>query len=72
MGDLHDRVWFDIVKTLAVDQLVGTSYIDRFIRGIFPTGWKIVPIHFSPVAILTALQGVMSLLEEDIRNDTMS
>lgn len=34
-GDLDIRVWFRVVEDLAVDILLGTSFIDRNIQGMF-------------------------------------
>lgn len=33
--DFHVKVWFCIVKNLAVDLLLSTPFIDRSIRGIY-------------------------------------
>lgn len=41
-GDLHLRAWFGLVANLAVDVLLGTSFINRCIKGIFPSERKIV------------------------------
>lgn len=60
IGDLRVRAWFGVVENLAVDILVGTSFIDRCIRGIFPTERKIVPWHSRPVSILTSSSNISS------------
>lgn len=51
IGNLNTRVWFSIFPNLAVDLLLGTSFVDRFIRGIFPGERKVEPWHSQPVAI---------------------
>lgn len=53
IGELRVRVWFGIVKNLAVDILLGTSFIDRYIQGIFLSERKILPWHSQPVPILS-------------------
>ena len=54
LGDLTARVYFGIVERLAVPLLLGTSFIDRFIDGVFPRTRQVVPIHSRPVAIVRA------------------
>lgn len=51
LGDLIVRTWFGVVANLAVPLRLGTSYIDRFVKGIFPQYRKVVPFHSQPVAI---------------------
>lgn len=46
------RVWFGIVSSLAIDMLLCSSFIDRFVHGIFPSDRKVVPLHSNSVAIL--------------------
>lgn len=43
MGGLRMSAWFGVVKNLAVDVLLGTSFIDRRIWGIFLIEQKFVP-----------------------------
>lgn len=50
---LHVRVYFSVVEKLAVPLLVGTSFIDRFVWGIFPVEHRIVTIQAGPVAIIS-------------------
>lgn len=52
LGDLRVRVWFGVVKNLAVSVLLGTSFIDRFVTGIFPPERKVVPQNSEPVDII--------------------
>lgn len=42
-NDVCIRAWFCIVRNLAVNMLLCTSFIDRFIHGIFPAKRKAVP-----------------------------
>lgn len=42
-GSLRVRAWHGVVKNLAVDVLVGTSFIDRGIQSIFPNERKLAP-----------------------------
>lgn len=53
IGTLRDEVWFGLVENLAVDILLGTHYIERYIRRIFPGERKGVPCHSDPIPILT-------------------
>lgn len=72
LGDLRVRVCFGVVPNLVVDFLLGTSFSDRFIRGIFPSERKIVPWHSHPVTILasqrpsatTATNNAISAIED--------
>lgn len=36
IGDLQVRTWFGVVEHLAVYAVLGTTFIDRYIRNIFP------------------------------------
>lgn len=51
LGALVVRVWFGIVPNLTVLMLAGIAFIDRFIRGIFPSEGKVVPRYFYMVAL---------------------
>lgn len=53
IGSLHVNVWFEVVKNLAVDRLLGRPYIDYYIREVFPGERKVVFWHSDPVPILT-------------------
>lgn len=72
MGDRHTRTGPGIVENLAVDALLGTSYIDWCICGCLSAEGNIVAIHARPVAILTLQSKVMLLLEEEVREDAMA
>lgn len=50
---LKVRAWIGIVDNLSVSLLLGTYFIDHFLKGIFPSDRKIVPYHSKPVPILT-------------------
>lgn len=39
------RVWFGAVDGIEVSEILGTSYIDRYIRAILTEERKIVPIN---------------------------
>lgn len=49
MGESRTRANFGIASELVVPILLGTTYIDRFIRSIHPAERKIVPYHYPPV-----------------------
>ena len=51
LGDLEARVHFGVVDGLAADIIIGTSFQDRFISGIFPIEQRVVPINSRPVPI---------------------
>lgn len=53
IGDLHVKVWFGTVESVAVNVLLETQFKDRYIRGIFPGKRPIVPWSSEPVPILT-------------------
>lgn len=50
-GALCVRVRFDIVLDLAVDTVLGISFIDKSNRSKFPSKHKIVPRHYHPVPV---------------------
>lgn len=52
IGDLRVWAWFGIVEMLVVDALLGTSFIDQYIHGIFPTERKFVPWSSKPMEII--------------------
>lgn len=53
LGYLRVRVWFGVVPYLAVSFLLGTTYLDSFIRDIFPHELKVLPFYSRLVSILT-------------------
>lgn len=44
-GSQRIGVWFGVASDLAVDKLLGTSYVDRFIHGIFLSKRRVVSWH---------------------------
>lgn len=52
LGDLEVRAWFGVVDRLAVRLLLGTSFIDRFVKAIFPQDKCLLPMQSKPVAII--------------------
>lgn len=52
IGDIRIRIMFGIFRDLAVDVFIVTTFIGRFINGIFPSERKIVPFNFPPMSIL--------------------
>lgn len=61
IGDLLVRPWFAIVENVAVDVLLGTSFIDLWIRGVFSTKRKVNSWHSTSV-------GIISTKSEEILN----
>lgn len=51
-GALCVQAWFGIKLNLAVHLLNGSTFIDRFMRGIFPPEWKVGPRYSHTVSIL--------------------
>lgn len=54
LGDLYLHVLFGVVNNFVVKILLGKSYIDRIITGIFQFERHIVPNPYPPVAILAS------------------
>lgn len=52
LGDTRVSVMFRIFKKLALLVLFETTFIDRFVEGIFPTERKIFPYNLQPLSIL--------------------
>lgn len=52
MRNLLVRAWFLIGQNLAMRILLGLTYIDNCIRGIFLMEHEIVPEHWGPAAVL--------------------
>lgn len=46
-------MWLGVVERFAVDPLLNTSFIDRYVQGIFLTERKLVQRHSRTVDILT-------------------
>ena len=52
IGGLRVKVYFGVVRNLVTRVLVGTPFINKFVRGIFPQEQRIVPSDSDPVRIL--------------------
>lgn len=52
LGNPLFRVLFEIVENLAIKVLLVTSYIDRFVRGIFTKERSIFPFHSTKIAVV--------------------
>lgn len=46
-GDLHVCTWIGTVENFAVDLVLGTLFMDRCIRGMFPAERKIFSLYSS-------------------------
>ena len=51
IGDTTVPVWFGIVENLAVEVLLGTSFLDKHVKSIEPIQQVVVPIDSRPVDI---------------------
>lgn len=49
MGKLFVRVWFGVVKKLAVKVLLGKNFIEKYFRGILPQDGREIPINSTKV-----------------------
>lgn len=71
IGDL--QVWnrFQIVQILAVNELLGTMFINKTIWGIFSMDHMTVPAHAGSVAIFgkVAEANVITLLSREVHTD---
>lgn len=54
LGDLRVRVWFGVAVKLTVPILLGTAFIDCFIRVIFTPERRVVPLQSHPVENLNS------------------
>lgn len=45
VDDFLVRVWFGIVENLGANLLIGKTFVDCFVKGIFPIELKVVPIQ---------------------------
>lgn len=52
VGSLYVKVWHGIIDSFAVNIILGTPFIDWYIREIFSGERRMVPWHSSPVSIL--------------------
>lgn len=58
---------FEIVRNLAAP-VIGMSFIDRYIRGTFPNGRKIVSLNSPTVPVLTVREAETNKTEEEQEN----
>lgn len=65
MGDCRVKVVFGDVRHLVVPVLVGTSFMDRLVKGIFSLERKMVSFSSEPVPILA----IKNLPEEPKKKD---
>jgi len=63
VGDLCVKVWFGVVPVLVTKVLLGTTYINRFVRGIFPPEQQVVPFHSRPIPLLKPPTASVLLVE---------
>lgn len=56
LRDICVRVWSEIFHKLAVKMLLGTIFVDRFLRKLFLAKHEVVPWQFHLVAILPSTQ----------------
>lgn len=52
MGGIRVRLLFETVKNAEVSTMLGKSFIDKFVQGIFPTEGNIVPYNSQPMPVL--------------------
>lgn len=79
LSDLHAHVAFGVVNNFVLQILLGTSYIDRFINGMFPLEQRITPAGTRPVDILASYScikatnvGVTDYAEKDYHDVQLS
>lgn len=68
IGGLSFRLWFGVVENLVVDVLLGTSFIDRYIHGIFHSKREVAPWNSLSAPILIGNRAVdlpRNISEED-------
>lgn len=70
VGDLRVREWFGGVEKLAVSVILGTTFINRVIKRIFPPEPKIVLFHSKPVEILASRDGTVKEVIDEKASET--
>lgn len=50
------RMMFGLVRNLTVTTLLGTSFVDKCIRGVFPRNQRIFPFKISPLPTVVVLE----------------
>lgn len=68
-GRLTHCTWFGLVDSLTVELLLGKSFMDCCIRGIFVYERKIVPWLWKPVSILSTLKEINTIFTDTGIND---
>lgn len=63
-GALCEYAWFGFIKNLAVDVLLGTFFLDCYIREIFASEREIVLLHSCSVSILSSSEKTGSLFSD--------
>ena len=63
VGDLRIRTRFLVASNLAVDCILGTAFIDRYVKAIIPRGRKILLKYGKPIA----LDGIMPGPDSDAK-----
>lgn len=61
IGSLYDHAWIVVLDNLAVDTLLGTSFINCRFLGIFLSKRKILPWNARPVPTLTTFPAISLL-----------
>lgn len=52
IGYLYLRVWLGVVEKIEFKVLLGTKFIDKFVKSILPHEGRIIPINSTVVPIL--------------------
>lgn len=71
-GDSRLRVMFGIFRNLAVATVLGTSFIEKCITGIFPIDQKIVLFSSTPVTVLVVLEVTSEGITEQLTETVFS
>lgn len=70
--DFFPSPWSVIIESLVVDELIGTSFVDRCFQVIFPTYQEVVRIQSCSVGKFMSLLKVVLPLVENVRYHTYS
>jgi len=57
LGSLQVKVWFLVATNLAAQCILGTSFVDRYVRAIYPRLRKVTFHDAAPVGIVSASPG---------------
>lgn len=69
IGNFHTRVWLLIALLDAVEMLLGTAFIDRFMCGIFPSGRRVLPWSSRSVTITVKSKTSNTALKTNLISD---